>query len=120
MFIERLREFIEAKGLSIAGFEKTAGLSNASISKVLKQGSTIGVDKLENILRAYPELNPTWLLTGKGDMLLTEDFEGFFKNVPRADILKMAKAWLELMDAKARRDKMMSEMQELYEEVRNK
>ena len=28
-----------------------------------------GVDKLNNVLRAFPELNRDWLLYGEGDML---------------------------------------------------
>lgn len=35
--------------------------------------SEIGGDKIVKILSVYPEINPTWLLTGKGEMLLKED-----------------------------------------------
>lgn len=72
MVLERIKEYIDNKGISIAGFEKSIGMSNASFGKSLKTGGAIGTDKLENILTTYPDINPTWLLTGKGSMLKQE------------------------------------------------
>ena len=69
--IQRIKQYIDFKGLTVSSFEKSTGMSNGSFSSQLKNNKTIGVDKLENILRTYPELNPEWLLTGKGSMLLT-------------------------------------------------
>ncbi len=38
--------------------------------KVINKGVSFGVDKLDNILSAFPQLNLIWLITGEGDMLL--------------------------------------------------
>ena len=67
--LERIKKFIDCKGLSVSAFEKSVGMSNASFGKSLKNKGAIGTDKLENILKVYPELSATWLLTGRGDML---------------------------------------------------
>lgn len=67
--LERIKQFIDCKGLSVSAFEKSVGMSNASFGKSLKNKGAIGTDKLENILKVYPELSATWLLTGRGDML---------------------------------------------------
>lgn len=67
--LNRLKDFIDYKGLPIATFEKSIGMSNASFGKQLKRKGAIGTDKLENILKAYPELSPLWLMTGEGEML---------------------------------------------------
>ena len=69
MLLERIKQFIDYKGIAISAFEKSIGMSNASFGKSLKTGGTIGGDKLENILITYSELNPVWLMTGKGEML---------------------------------------------------
>lgn len=69
MILSRIKEYIDIKGISIAAFEKSIGAANASISKPIKNGGSIGSDKLENILSVYPDINPTWLMTGKGYML---------------------------------------------------
>ena len=67
--LNRLKEFIDYKGLPIATFERSIGMSNASFGKQLKKKGAIGTDKLENILKVYPELSPLWLMTGEGEML---------------------------------------------------
>ncbi len=67
--LERLKQYIDYKGISISAFEKSIGMSNASFGKSLKNHGTIGANKLETILSVYSDLNPVWLLTGEGKML---------------------------------------------------
>lgn len=69
MVLERLKEYIDSKGITIASLEKAAGLSNASFRKALQSGNGIGTDKLEKILMVYPELSAEWLLRGEGSMI---------------------------------------------------
>lgn len=69
MILERIKQYIDYKSISVAAFEKSIGMSNASFGKCLKKGGAIGTDKLENILSVYPDISPDWLLIGKGDML---------------------------------------------------
>ena len=73
--LERIKEFIDYKGLSVKKFEEAVGFSNGSFASQLKNKRTIGVDKLENILKVFKEINPDWLLTGRGKMLLAEEIE---------------------------------------------
>lgn len=73
MILERIRVFIDKQGLTVAAFERSIGMSNASFAKSLKKGGAIGTDKLENILKTYPQLSPEWLLTGRGEMLKSDD-----------------------------------------------
>lgn len=72
MILERLKDYIDFKGVSIAAFEKSIGMSNASFGKSLKKGGAIGSDKLENILSVYPDISARWLLTGEGEMIASE------------------------------------------------
>jgi phage repressor protein C with HTH and peptisase S24 domain len=73
--IDRIRQFIQHKGLSMREFSKVVGVSHSLISKT----NAIGSDKLESILSSYPELSPKWLLTGQGEMLAVQEQE---ENVP--------------------------------------
>ena len=66
----RVGEYIEAKGISYYAFENNLGASRGSISKAVKDGKSIGSNVLEKIIALYPDLNPQWLLTGQGNMLL--------------------------------------------------
>ena len=72
MILDRIKEYIDYKNMTIAAFERSVGMSNASFGKSLKNGKAIGTDKLENILSIYTDINPTWLLTGEGSMLRNE------------------------------------------------
>lgn len=63
---ERLIKYIKYNNLSQSKFEKAVGLSNGYVNNISKG---IGADKLQSILCVYPSLNPTWLLTGEGEML---------------------------------------------------
>ena len=69
MIVRRIKQYIDAKGINIASFERSIGMSNASFGKSYKKGGAIGSDKIENILSVYPDINPAWLLTGRGEML---------------------------------------------------
>lgn len=69
MILERIKQFMDHKGISTAAFERSIGMANASFGKSLKKGGAIGTDKLEKILSVYPEISPVWLMTGVGDML---------------------------------------------------
>lgn len=72
MILERIKEYIDFKGITVAAFERSVGMSNASFSKSLKNKGAIGTDKLENILSVYSDISPEWLLTGNGTMIKTK------------------------------------------------
>lgn len=62
---ERLLAYIQTLGVSVAEFERQAGLSNGYIKNF--KGS-LGTDKLENLLLAFPDLSYEWLVRGEGEM----------------------------------------------------
>lgn len=66
---DRIKQFIDYKNITINKFSDSVGTSNSYFNKLIKNGTTIGSDKIENILQAYPEINPIWLVTGKGEMI---------------------------------------------------
>lgn len=77
----RLLEFIDEKGLTKNSFEVKTGLSQGYI-KNFKGG--MSASKLEGIRNIFPDLNPTWLLTGEGEMLLPDEEDKYRKkpNIP--------------------------------------
>ena len=70
--LQRIKEYLTYKGINNKRFEESVGLSNGSFASQLKRNGTIGVNRLEDILTIYYDLNPTWVLLGTGNMLLTE------------------------------------------------
>lgn len=67
---DRLKKFVDSQQISTREFERKCGLGNSFINHI---GQTIGVDKLEKILQAFPVLNKNWLLSGSGEMIISAD-----------------------------------------------
>lgn len=65
---QRLIEIADYKRLSVRAFEEFCGLKRGNISNLAPDGN-IGSDKLSKIIDAMPEVNPDWLLSGRGKML---------------------------------------------------
>lgn len=86
--LQRIKQYIDYKGISVSQFEKSIGMSNGSFASQLKNRKTIGVDKLENILNQYQDLNPIWLLKGKGNMLFEDLTIQNIQNTPTETINK--------------------------------
>lgn len=63
---ERIEIFIEKQGIRRSAFEKACGFSNG-YTRNLKENPS--ATKIEDILKAYPDLNRVWLLSGEGEML---------------------------------------------------
>lgn len=63
---QRLIEFLKAKEITVAAFERNCGFSNGYL-KSLKDSPS--ADRTAIILEKYPELNRVWLLAGEGFML---------------------------------------------------
>lgn len=63
---ERVKQFIDYKGITVRAFETQCNLSNGYIGSMRKG---FGIDKLNNVLIKFPELNRDWLLYGEGEML---------------------------------------------------
>jgi len=77
--IDRVKEFIVLRKLSVSGFEKSLGLANNTIQKAIKRSGSVKDDTMNKILEVYPEINPIWLLMGKGDMILNESNQNHVK-----------------------------------------
>lgn len=63
--IDRIKKYIDYKGISKYRFYKDTGLSNGFLDK----NENIGSDKCEIIIDSYPDLSLEWIITGRGDML---------------------------------------------------
>lgn len=64
---ERFEKFFEYKGIKRSEFERRCGLSNGYTRNLRDSPKS---EKLKDILTAFPEINPVWLQTGEGEMLL--------------------------------------------------
>jgi hypothetical protein len=80
-FHDRFKTFLDKEGVKISTFEAKMGFSNGSLSKAIEQKRAIGSDRLETIFAKYPDLNPSWLMNGQGEM--------YFKRISGDEIGKL-------------------------------
>ena len=73
--IDRIFQYINFKGLNKSEFERNTSISNGYLAKQLQRKADIGESILISILEYCPEINPEWLLTGKGNMLKEADIK---------------------------------------------
>lgn len=68
--IDRIGEFASRSRLSIRKIEQKIGAGNGTISKAVGKDKDIQSKWIALFATHYPEVNPVWLLTGRGEMLL--------------------------------------------------
>ena len=70
--IDRIKTYSDLKGISNRQIEATIGASNGVVSNAIKRERDIQSKWISAFVDNYRDVNPEWLLTGKGDMLLDE------------------------------------------------
>ena len=65
---KRILQYLDYKGISKYKFYQDSGMTRG----VLDKESGISEDNTAKFIAFAPEINPTWLLTGSGNMLLNE------------------------------------------------
>lgn len=68
---DRLQEYLKLRQISPYTFERTCSIANGYLKKQMKGKGSIGSEIVERITEKYKDLNITWLLTGKGHMIVT-------------------------------------------------
>lgn len=73
--VDRIGMYAEKKNISIRRIEQEIGASNGTLSKALVKGKDILSEWIFLFSNKFTDVNPVWLLTGKGEMLLIESEE---------------------------------------------
>ena len=86
---QRILQFIEYQGVSKQYFFERTGLKRGLLDAD-KLDSSISDIYLTKILAKYPEINPEWLLTGSGEMVLSEGMTKLRAGIPLIPIDALA------------------------------
>ncbi|MGD9557583.1 MAG: helix-turn-helix domain-containing protein [Mangrovibacterium sp.] len=65
----RIKQFMDYKGLSSSELADLIGVQRSNITHVLHGRNKPGFQFITKMLEAFPEMNAKWLLTGEGEML---------------------------------------------------
>lgn len=71
--VERLKLLSEKEKITITALEKKIGASKGVLSRALKNNTDIQSKWVSIVVDNYPQYNPLWLLTGKGEMMLLSE-----------------------------------------------
>lgn len=65
---DRIKQYIEYKGISAGELSVMLEVQRSNISHILNGRNKPGAALIEKLLLVFPDLNARWLLTGKGTM----------------------------------------------------
>lgn len=103
MIVDRIKQIIDYKQISVRKFCIEIGVSNGFLDKV----KDVGVEKVAKILYTYPEINPEWLVTGNGDMLRQQDLPKLTIDTNRMDelneMIEMQRKLIKNLEAEVKR-----------------
>ena len=103
--IDRVKKIIEHEGISTRQFCIKIGAANGFLDKV----KDIGSEKVSNILYAYPEISPEWLLTGNGEMLKEDNNKIINAEPSVSDLFKAVGNLTEIMKMSAEIERIKAE-----------
>lgn len=66
--IERISKVLKIKGLTASKFAEEIGVQRSNISHILSGRNKPSLELVLKILEKYPDINPDWLLRGKGEI----------------------------------------------------
>ncbi len=70
--VGRIKDFIAFNGMTDAAFAKKIDIKQPTLWSQMRSVNGPSSVTLENIARAFPNLNCNWLLRGEGDMLIND------------------------------------------------
>ena len=82
----RLKKWMDSESLKSSEFADNIGVNRATISHLLSGRNKPSIDFLQKLLRAYPNLNANWLITGIGYMKMHKEEmkeESFSKRIDK-------------------------------------
>ena len=125
----RVREFIKKKNISFREFADKTGMSESNV----RLSKNYGSDKLERIIKAFPELNIIWLITGEGEMIINNekqknsaDFisEPYPSYTQNTELIECQKRVIELQDEIRKLEKELFELKleknNIFTKLKNK
>jgi transcriptional regulator with XRE-family HTH domain len=65
---DRIQKIIDEENMTPSRFADEVGLNRPAVSHILNGRNNPGLEALQRIINRFPNINATWLITGKGDM----------------------------------------------------
>nr|WP_294931400.1 hypothetical protein [uncultured Flavobacterium sp.] len=119
---ERLRYYIESKEVNLRQFCIENDILYTSLHPILMNSRSLGMNILKKIMQVYPNLNINWVLTGMGEIEITEDKNHVLQD-PRSVYQNLDpgyEAFLKYFDREATTDKIIAIIEKKLDEKKKK
>jgi transcriptional regulator with XRE-family HTH domain len=73
MISKRIELLISEKKLSKRAFSRSINCTDTAINNVISGRNEPGFKIIESILQTYDDISPEWLITGKGEMIRSDE-----------------------------------------------
>ena len=71
--LDRIKIWIESKGLKSSSFADKIGVNRATISHILSGRNKPSIDFLQKMIFSFPDLNLNWIVSGEGFMCISNE-----------------------------------------------
>lgn len=119
---ERLRYYIESKEVNLRQFCIENDILYTSLHPILMNSRSLGMNILKKIMQVYPNLNINWVLTGMGEIEITEDKNHVLQD-PRSVYQNLDpgyEAFLKYLEREATTDKIIAIIEKKLDEKKKK
>ena len=66
---------LKAKNITVSQFTQAIKIQRSGMSHILSGRNKPSLDFVLRVLKRYPEINPSWLLMGEGEMYLSDKID---------------------------------------------
>lgn len=82
--LSRIQELAINEGITIGALERKIGASKGVLSRAINNGTDIQTKWLTILVENYPNYSPSWILTGKGNMIISQNTDMKNEELPVA------------------------------------
>lgn len=93
-------------------------IPQSRISNARKGANEIGIDTVSAVCEYYRNINGNFILTGRGLPLFPSEDEQLSVNTIQPDASKVLDIWVRFMENQRQGNAIMSEMAELYKQIK--
>jgi len=79
---DKIEKILLYLGISPSLFADELGVQRSGISHILSERNKPSLEFIQKVLLTYKEINPEWLMTGKGEMLRVSVQRSLFSQTP--------------------------------------
>lgn len=70
--IDRINMLLKAKNITVSQFSQAIKIQRSGMSHILSGRNKPSLEFVLRVLKRYPEINPSWLLMGEGEMYISD------------------------------------------------